>query len=296
MNKRKSILVTSGSKRLGKHISKFFVMNDWDLILHYNNSKVEAEETANELSLYSKNIKLYQADFTNYKDVENLVQNLLLKEKEWIGLVNNAGLFEYDTGQEFTIEKLNRHMSINFSTPAILIQALYKNIIKNQIVKNKNNMVINIIDAKIEGLNPDYYSYTLSKLAMSGLTKMSALSYAPDLRVNAIAPGIILPAENQNEKDFIKILKEPDNSLIKQYKALLKTENVELEFKDDGIEMLAKISTEVNASIENIGARRLHTIIEKVLDDISFNATDKAGETITVDQKYVQDNLGNLKR
>ena len=59
MNKRKSILVTSGSKRLGKHISKFFVMNDWDLILHYNNSKVEAEETANELSLYSKNIKLY---------------------------------------------------------------------------------------------------------------------------------------------------------------------------------------------------------------------------------------------
>ena len=54
MNKRKSILVTSGSKRLGKHISKFFVMNDWDLILHYNNSKVEAEETANELSMYSK--------------------------------------------------------------------------------------------------------------------------------------------------------------------------------------------------------------------------------------------------
>ena len=61
-----------------------------------------------------------------------------------------------------------------------------------------------------------------------------------------------------NEKDFIRILKEPDNSLIKQYKALLKTENVDLEFKDDGIEMLAKISTEVNSSIENIGARRLH--------------------------------------
>ena len=150
MNKRKSILVTSGSKRLGKHISKFFVMNDWDLILHYNNSKEEAEETANELSRYSKNIKLYQADFRNYNDVENLVENLLLKDKEWIGLVNNAGLFEYDTGIDFTIEKLNQHMSINFSTPAILIQALYKNIIKNQIVKNKNNMVINIIDAKLK--------------------------------------------------------------------------------------------------------------------------------------------------
>ena len=97
-----------------------------------------------------------------------------------------------------------------------------------------------------------------------------------------------------NEDDFKRILKEPDNSLIKQYKALLKTEDVKLEFSDDGIDMLAKISAEVNSSVENIGARRLHTIIEKVLDDISFNATDKAGETITVDKKFVQDNLGNL--
>ncbi len=97
-----------------------------------------------------------------------------------------------------------------------------------------------------------------------------------------------------NEKDFIRILKEPDNSLIKQYKALLKTENVDLEFKDDGIEMLAKISTEVNSSIENIGARRLHTIIEKVLDDISFNATDRAGEKIIVDKIFVEKNLGDL--
>ena len=96
------------------------------------------------------------------------------------------------------------------------------------------------------------------------------------------------------EEDFIRILKEPDNSLIKQYKELLKTENVNLEFTNDGIDTLAKISAEVNSSVENIGARRLHTIIEKVLDDISFNATDRSGETITIDKKYVQDNLGNL--
>ena len=97
-----------------------------------------------------------------------------------------------------------------------------------------------------------------------------------------------------NEDDFKRILKEPDNSLIKQYKELLKTENVNLVFTEDGIDMLAKISAEVNASVENIGARRLHTIIEKVLEDISFNATDRAGETVTVDEKYVNDNLGNL--
>jgi len=96
------------------------------------------------------------------------------------------------------------------------------------------------------------------------------------------------------EEDFKRILKEPDNSLIKQYKALLNTENVNLEFTNDGIDMLAKISAEVNSSVENIGARRLHTIIEKVLDDISFNATDRAGQTVTINGKYVQDNLGNL--
>jgi len=99
-----------------------------------------------------------------------------------------------------------------------------------------------------------------------------------------------------NEDDFKRILKEPDNSLIKQYKELLKTENVNLIFTDDGIDKLAKISAEVNSSVENIGARRLHTIIEKVLDDISFNATDRAGETVKIDEKYVNDNLGSLVR
>jgi ATP-dependent HslUV protease ATP-binding subunit HslU len=97
-----------------------------------------------------------------------------------------------------------------------------------------------------------------------------------------------------NEEDFKRILKEPDNSLIKQYVELLKTENVNLIFTDDGINKLAKISAEVNSSVENIGARRLHTILEKVLDDISFNATDRAGETVTIDENYVESNLGNL--
>ena len=97
-----------------------------------------------------------------------------------------------------------------------------------------------------------------------------------------------------NEEDFKRILKEPDNSLIKQYKALLKTENVELDFTDDGIDMIAKLSAEINSSIENIGARRLHTIIEKVLEDISFNATDRSGDKIIINKEFVENNLGNL--
>ena len=97
-----------------------------------------------------------------------------------------------------------------------------------------------------------------------------------------------------NSADFIRILKEPDNSLIKQYKALLKTENVDLEFSEDGINTIANLAYEVNSKVENIGARRLHTIIERVLDEISFTATDRGGEKIIIDAKYVKTNLGDI--
>jgi len=96
--------------------------------------------------------------------------------------------------------------------------------------------------------------------------------------------------------DFKRILKEPDFSLIKQYVALLKTENVDLEFSEDGIDTIAKIASEVNATVENIGARRLHTIIEKILDDISFTATDRSGEKIVINKDYINNNLKDLAK
>ncbi len=94
--------------------------------------------------------------------------------------------------------------------------------------------------------------------------------------------------------DFKRILKEPDYSLIKQYIALLKTENVDLEFSEDGINAIANIASEVNSTVENIGARRLHTIIERILDDISFTATDKSGEKLIINDEYVKQNLDEL--
>src|SRR6056300_774933 len=100
--------------------------------------------------------------------------------------------------------------------------------------------------------------------------------------------------EALTSEDFKRILKEPDYSLIKQYVALLKTENVELEFSEDGIDTIAKVASEVNATVENIGARRLHTIIEKILDDISFTATDRSGEKIIINKEYINNNLDKL--
>ncbi|MDX2143691.1 MAG: ATP-dependent protease ATPase subunit HslU [Rhodospirillaceae bacterium] len=96
--------------------------------------------------------------------------------------------------------------------------------------------------------------------------------------------------------DFVRILTQTEASLIKQYKALLGTENVTLEFGDDAIGAIADLAAEINKSVENIGARRLHTVMEKLLEEISFTATDRAGETFQVDAAYVKTQVGDLAK
>ncbi len=95
-------------------------------------------------------------------------------------------------------------------------------------------------------------------------------------------------------EDFERILTEPEASLIKQYTALMATEDVTLTFTKNGIKEIAKISADVNASVENIGARRLHTVMERLLDDISFSASYRGGDSITIDKAYVVKNVGEL--
>lgn len=95
-------------------------------------------------------------------------------------------------------------------------------------------------------------------------------------------------------EDFVRILTEPNASLTKQYIALLATEGVGIDFTDDGIKRLADVAFEVNQSTENIGARRLHTVMERLLDQLSFEAADRNGDKVTVDAAYVDENLGDL--
>ena len=95
-------------------------------------------------------------------------------------------------------------------------------------------------------------------------------------------------------EDFARILVEPEHSLIKQYQALLSTEGVTLDFADEGIQALAALAHQINSSVENIGARRLHTVMEKLLEDISFTASDRRDEKILVDAALVRTNVGNL--
>jgi ATP-dependent HslUV protease ATP-binding subunit HslU len=96
--------------------------------------------------------------------------------------------------------------------------------------------------------------------------------------------------------DLRRILTDTEAALIKQYVALMATEGVTLEFSEDAIDAIADVAVLVNSSVENIGARRLQTVMERVLDEISFSATDRAGETITIDAAYVQKHIGDLAK
>jgi len=98
------------------------------------------------------------------------------------------------------------------------------------------------------------------------------------------------------QDDFVRILTEPEASLIKQYKALMKTEEVELDFTPEGIEAIAALATEINGSVENIGARRLHTVLERLLEEISFTASDTPRATVTIDAALVRDRVAPLAK
>jgi ATP-dependent HslUV protease ATP-binding subunit HslU len=102
--------------------------------------------------------------------------------------------------------------------------------------------------------------------------------------------------ESLKVEDFVRILTEPDASLTTQYTALLGTENVEVVFTPDGVRRIAEIAWQVNEKTENIGARRLHTVMERLLDSLSFEASDRAGDRITIDADYVENALGGLAK
>jgi ATP-dependent HslUV protease ATP-binding subunit HslU len=96
------------------------------------------------------------------------------------------------------------------------------------------------------------------------------------------------------DTDFLRILQEPENAIVKQYIALMKTEEVSLVFTDEALKRISQIAYQVNSTTENIGARRLYTIMERLLDDISFNASEMAGQTVTVDDAYVEERLATI--
>ena len=192
------IIITGGATRIGAAIAKRLAGRGVEIVIHFNKSKSNAEKLKKELSKKQTKVYLVRGDLSKEPDVNKILKFAKSKLKYFDCLINNASLFENDKLENFTTDSWGRHLRTNLRTPALLSKVFAKNI------RGKNNNIINIIDQRVFKLTPYFFSYTISKTGLYTLTKTSAMSLAPNIRVNGIAPGPTLKNKRQSEKHFKK--------------------------------------------------------------------------------------------
>ena len=192
------IIITGGANRIGAAIAKKLSRSGVEMVIHYNKSKSNAEKLKKELSRNSTKVYLVKGDLSKEIDLKKIVKFCKRKLKYFDCLINNASLFENDKLENFTTDSWGKHLRTNLRAPAYLSKEFAKNI------KGRNNNIINIIDQRVFKLTPLFFSYTISKTGLYTLTKTSAISLAPKIRVNGIAPGPTLKNKRQSEKHFRK--------------------------------------------------------------------------------------------
>ena len=194
----RKIIITGGATRIGAAIAKKLSGKEIEILIHYNKSKSKAENLKKELQKKGSKVFLVRGDLSKEKDVNKIIKFAKSKLKFFDCLINNASLFENDKIENFTTDSWGKHLRTNLRTPALLSKMFARNI------KGKNNNIINIIDQRVFKLTPYFFSYTISKTGLYTLTKTSAMSLAPNIRVNGIAPGPTLKNKRQSEEHFKK--------------------------------------------------------------------------------------------
>ena len=194
----RKIIITGGATRMGAAIARKLSGPNIEILIHYNKSKLKAEKLKKELSSKGTKVYLVKGDLSKENDIKKIIKFAKSKLKNFDCLVNNASLFENDKLENFSLDSWSKHLRTNLRAPALLTKEFAKN------VKGKNNNIINIIDQRVFKLTPYFFSYTLSKTGLYTLTKTSAMSLAPNIRVNAIAPGPTIKNQRQSEKHFKK--------------------------------------------------------------------------------------------
>ena len=197
-HKNRENSATGAARRIGAALVTALASDGWEVLLHYNNRRQEAEALCATLTDKGYKVTSISADLS-LADAPDALMATASYSGPVTAVINNASLFSYDCADSVSPELIAQHMAVNLSAPALLTKALYQ-----QLPEERTGCVINMLDAKLFGINPDYFSYTLSKAAAHALTQISAQAYAPRLRVNAIAPGIVLPSGGQSQAEFEK--------------------------------------------------------------------------------------------
>jgi len=192
----RKIIITGGATRIGAAIAQRLSGPNKEIVIHFNKSRSKAEILRKKLVKLGAKIYLVKADLSKEKDVYKIIKFSKLKMKYFDCLINNASIFENDKLLNFNSKSWEKHITINLKAPAILCKEFGKNI------KGKNNNIVNIIDQRVFKLTPHFFSYTISKTGLYTLTKTSAMSLAPNVRVNGIAPGPTIKNKRQSDKHF----------------------------------------------------------------------------------------------
>jgi NAD(P)-dependent dehydrogenase (short-subunit alcohol dehydrogenase family) len=192
------IIITGAATRMGAAIAKKLSGPQVEIVIHYNKSKSSAEKLKKELIKNKTKVYLIKGDLSKENDLKKIVKFSKSKLKYFDCLINNASLFENDNLKNFTSKSWSQHLNVNLKAPAYLTKEFAKNI------RGKNNNIINIIDQRVFKLTPFFFSYTLSKTGLYTLTKTSAMSLSPNIRVNGIAPGPTIKNKRQTDKHFKK--------------------------------------------------------------------------------------------
>jgi len=194
----RKIIITGAATRIGAAIAEKLSGHNVEIAIHFNKSKSKAEILKKKLQRLGTKVHLVKADLSIEKDIYKLVKTLKSKMRYFDCLVNNASMFENDKLENFNSKSWEKHISTNLKAPALLSKEFSKN------TRGKKNNIINIIDQRIFKLTPYFFSYTISKTGLYTLTKTSAMSLAPNIRVNGIAPGPTIKNKRQSDTHFKK--------------------------------------------------------------------------------------------
>lgn len=195
----KTVLITGAAKRVGKGIAIHLATQGWNVAIHYNSSEMEAELFLSELksSFPGQQFEIFKADLNNVQEVETLIPQVVRVMKNIDLLINNASVFERNKFTNTDSDFLDRQMNVNFRAPFILTRDFARLFSKG--------MIINFVDTRIVNNNSNFAAYSLSKKALWEMTKMTALELGPDIRINAIAPGLTLPPDEKGEDYLWKL-------------------------------------------------------------------------------------------
>ena len=197
MSATRTALVTGAGRRIGAAIARMLAGDGWRVIVHYNRAATEAESLAAEIVAAGGACVIVQADLSRQDEIEGLIERCVAAHGRLDCLVNNASSFFHDDIRTVSWNSLREHLTPNLIAPILLCRDFAA-----QFDQKEGGCIVNLLDQKIDNLNPDFLSYTLSKIAMGGLTEMLAMALAPRIRVCGVAPGLTMISGKQTEESF----------------------------------------------------------------------------------------------